>query len=346
MLKGIGAAALSGAVIGIGGVGNAAAAALPNEIVIEAESSTVRYSFEVSGRVEAGQYMDTDDTIVEGTIVDGAMDETSDVDDYRFSGTITSFEIQEGSATLTVNGERVDDPTGAGSDDPSGTTAEDRGDADGTGEYALVQGDSCVPVTPLSGDQPVEELYGYQLPADTWETELDVPDDGGPYYSATGLESLQRHDASVLFLYEGPDGLSLVVVHGKVGQSSEEGGSATFTVTGLPADGSWVVKDDQYFNRETGEPAPTNYDEWDVDGSTQTISWTWGQHGTDGGAFRGLGSDVEVTVEPAFNEEAERLGRNYPGEVIEWQLLSGDIEDPERTSLDMSTPITIRSGPC
>jgi hypothetical protein len=212
--------------------------------------------------------------------------------------------------------------------------------------YVLVQGDQCVPVAPLSGQVPVEEFYSYQLQSGNWEGQNGARDDGGPYFSSGGTRDLQRQDASLLFLYDGPDGLSLVLLHGSVDTSREGGGSATFAFTGLPTDGRWVVKDDFYIDPETTEPAPSNYDRWDVGGASQTISWTWAAEGTDGGAFRGLPGDLEVGIEPAFNDAAARLAKNYEGRILEWQVLSGDPANPDRYSLALDQPVTIRRGSC
>lgn len=214
------------------------------------------------------------------------------------------------------------------------------------GTYVLRQGDRCLPLVPLSGQVPVEEFYSYQLPDGVWDGANGARDDGGPYYSSAGTRDLQRPDASLLFLYDGPGGLSLVVVHGSVESSREGGGSATFAFTGLPTDGHWVVKDDYYLDPQTGQPAESNFDRWNVGGTDQTISWTWAADGTDGGAFRGLGTDFAVGIDPAFNGAARRLEQNYEGRVTDWHLLSGDLADPDRYSLALDQPVTIQPGSC
>lgn len=223
------------------------------------------------------------------------------------------------------------------------------GGTGGTGEYVVEQGGDCAPVTPLSGDVPVEEFYDYQLVAGEFDGENGASDDGGPYFGSPGTRSLQRADTSQLFLYRGPEGLSLVVLHGSLAESDRGGGSATFTISGLPEDGSWVVKDDYYLDPETGEPAPSNYDRWRTNGSPHAIAWTWGSDLTDGGAFRdldgALGGDG-VTVDPAFGDAAERLSYNYEGRVTDWQVLSGSVDSPDRLSLATDEPVTIRRGSC
>ncbi len=222
------------------------------------------------------------------------------------------------------------------------------GTVGGTGEFVVEQGGDCVPVTPLSGDLPVEAFYDYQLPAGKFEGTSGASDEGGPYFRSLGTEALQRADASLLFLYRGPKGLSLVVLHGSLDEGEHGGGSATFAISGLPADGSWVVQDDRYLDPETGEPAGTNYDRWRVVGSTHVVTWTWTADSTDGGAFRDVSSALDggVTVDPAFDDAAERLAHNYDGTVTDWQVLSGALDDPDRRSLALDEPVTIRKGSC
>ncbi|MFB6129340.1 MAG: hypothetical protein ABEJ28_00785 [Salinigranum sp.] len=196
------------------------------------------------------------------------------------------------------------------------------------GSFALTQADRCLSITPLAGDAPIEEFYG---------SGLDVRN-----YSATGAgtRALERPETSLLFLYDGPKGLSLVFVHDKYGDHSS-GGAVSFDITGLPPDGEWVVQDDKYDGK-------TNWDQWSRDGSESRVDWTWRGGRTDGGAFRGLGDDPDlaVTIDPAFNEKAALFGQHYDGHVTDWQVLSGDLESPERRSLGMDEPVTIARGSC
>lgn len=190
--------------------------------------------------------------------------------------------------------------------------------------YVLQQGDRCFPVTPLSGTQPVEEFYDYR------------GEDG--QYSAHGMMDLQRQDTSLLFLYEGPRGVSLVVVHDRY-RNWQAGGSVTFRFSGLPQGGQWVIRDDDY-------DADTNYDRWNVEGANGSVDWTWGEGRTDGGVFRGLSEGVDLRIDPAFNEEAALHGRYNQGRLSEWQVLSGSRRNPQRRSLDLSQPIRLFSGTC
>ena len=251
-------------------------------------------------------------------------------------------------------------------------------------EYSIVQEGRCVPLSPISGEVPVEEVYNYQMREGRWNGTAGASDDGGPYYASKGLEGILRENTSHLFLYDGPEGLSLVVIHGKPGASGGGngnaggggngnaggggngnagsngggggngnaggngggGGSATFTIAGLPEDGSWVVKDDFYLDPETGEQHASNFDVWRDGEEPQTIAWTWADRATDGGAFRDLGSDFEFEIAPGFNDDAMRLAKNYDGEVTEWQVLSGPTADLGRTSLALDAPVTVRATAC
>lgn len=221
------------------------------------------------------------------------------------------------------------------------------GAARGTDEFVVEQGGDCVPVTPLSGDEPVEAFYDYQLPEGKFAGTAGASDDGGPYFRSLGTEALQRPDTSQLFLYRGPEGLSLVVLHGSLAESDHGGGTATLTFSGL-GDGSWVVKDDYYLDPETGEQASSNHDRWRVVGSTRVVTWTWASDTTDGGAFRDVSDALDggVTVDPAFDDAAEELNFHHDGQVTDWHVLSGSADHPDRHSLALDRPVTIRRGTC
>ena len=201
--------------------------------------------------------------------------------------------------------------------------------------YAVRQGDQCTPITPLSGDEPVLEFYGYQSTFEDNPYTTSI----GPSFSSEGTLDLQVPETSLLFLYEDPGGnLSLVMVHGSR-EGGVDGGSASFDLSGLPADGRWAVKDDDY-------DSPNNEDTWTHGGTTAEIDWTWSRSATDGGAFSGLGDEFNVTIDPAFNGEAELFGVSNFGVVDNWTALSGDTERPDRTSLDLEENVTISTEPC
>ncbi|MFC7046317.1 hypothetical protein ACFQH6_13675 [Halobacteriaceae archaeon GCM10025711] len=64
------------------------------------------------------------------------------------------------------------------------------------------------------------------------------------------------------------------------------------------------------------------------------------------GAFRGLGSDVNITIDPGFNEDARLYGEYYTGEITGWEVLSGSLSNPDRTRLNMGQAVQITSGGC
>lgn len=212
------------------------------------------------------------------------------------------------------------------------------------GQYSLLQGERCEPIQPIRGRLPVESFYDYQLPEKYVSDENGASIGSTVRYSSAGTQEFQRPQTSIMFLYNGPSGLSLVIVHGDVEPS--EGGSVTFRLTGLPTDGKWVVKDDRYRNPDTGEIASSNYDHWQVDGSEHRIDWTWGSTGTDGGVFRSLGDEFELVIHPAFNEDAALYDEHYEGTVTDWEFLSGSVSLSKRIPLSLENPIQIRADNC
>ena len=277
--------------------------------------------------------------------------------------------------------------------------------ADDHRSYVLEQDGDCYPVVPLSGEDPVEAFYEWDL--------------AGRSYSSEGTRELQESETSLLFLYRGPEGLSLVVVH-DAADDGTPGGTVSFELQGVPADATWAVKDDLY-------DASTNVDTWEINGTeldatdenvtddynessetdtdpvenetagnetdgdanvtdagdvgtdfdanvtdagdvgtdsdsnetdsddnetadttrTDEIDWWWTTGRTDGGALRGLAvEDLELRVEPAFNDASELADKTNEGEVTSWELLSGNRDDPDRTELDLAEPLTLRTGSC
>ncbi|MCU4718607.1 hypothetical protein [Halapricum hydrolyticum] len=197
------------------------------------------------------------------------------------------------------------------------------------GTFVLEQGEECLPITPLRGDETAEDLYDWRK-AQT-------------QYSSAGTTDLQRDDTSILFLYRDPQGEHyLVVVHDRYDTdrsgSQYGGGSATFRFSG-PDSGQWVVTDDLY-------SGSANYDRWALDQDPQQIDWTWDDFRTDGGVYGPLGDSFEVTIDPAFNEDAALFDQHYGGQITDWQVLSGDRSDPDRTSISMDEPIRIHAGRC
>lgn len=231
-----------------------------------------------------------------------------------------------------------------------GTDADDGGDRHDAGVFSVAQGGDCVPVVPLVGDETVEELYDLRIPGQ-FDGDNGASDPGeGPYFQSNGTTDLQRDDVTITFLYLGPKGLSLVVVHDSgAAESDDSGGSVSWTLAGVPESAEWAVKDDLYLDPETGEKVDSNHDRWDVDGRTHTIDWTWGTAGTDGGALRTPDPTLDLTVRPAFNDAAALWGDHYAEDPIqEWHVLSfpEGRDAPERTRLALDEPTTVSAGPC
>lgn len=214
--------------------------------------------------------------------------------------------------------------------------------------YSVVQGDRCFPITPLRGDETVEQLYELHVPKRFTGDNGAIEGGTGPYYESLGTIDLQRPDTTISFLYEGPDGLSFVVVHDHVADDGPDGtgGSVTWTVTGLPSAGSWAVKDSLLIDPETGGLATVELDQWDVSGATHTIDWTWGRGSTDGGAFKGLGGEFSFTISPAFNEAAALWGIKNHGRITDWQFLSWSGGELTRHSVALDRAVTVQSGGC
>lgn len=204
--------------------------------------------------------------------------------------------------------------------------------ADSHEGYVVEQGDQCVPVAPVTqGSSTAEEFYGYSGYSSR--------------YSSQATEQYQADDTSILMLYEGPDGLSLVIVHDKWHQTQSEGtrgGTASFEVSNLPADGEWVAEDDNYAGQS---------DQFDHGETESELHWVWNDGRTDGAVYTGLGSSFAVEIDPRFNDEArlEPSTRFEDGTVTDWQLVTATEggEGFERVSLgSLSEPVTIRPGSC
>lgn len=207
---------------------------------------------------------------------------------------------------------------------------------DGEQTYVITQGDQEIEIVPVgNGTQTVEEFYDYRTP----ETH-DPPD---YLYSSYGTTEYQEDDTSVLMLYEGSDGLSLILLHDKL-QGDTRGGSITMQIDGLPEEGEWVIEDDTY--TDYGGPL----DSFDHDGTSSRMTWIWSEGRSDGGAFNGGldGEDWEITIEPYFNEDADYRYEDpsgYDGQVDDWKVISGDGESFTSTSLQsIDEPITITPG--
>ncbi|PSQ45217.1 hypothetical protein BRD15_12225 [Halobacteriales archaeon SW_6_65_15] len=193
--------------------------------------------------------------------------------------------------------------------------------------FVVEQGNQCYEVTPLSGSEDVVSFYDYR----------NIENSDGPdryTYSSYMPGHLTQADTSRLFLYDGPNGVSLVIIHNEL-DGSGSGSAATFQFSGLPGSGSWVVQDDDYADQD---------DRF----SRNRIDWMWYADRTDGAAFRNVDQQgTEITIHSAFDEQAA-LYDDYDrtGTTRAWQFLTGSLNSPSAVGLDMSRPVTVRTGNC
>ena len=239
---------------------------------------------------------------------------------------------------------------------------EEAGTATANGTFVAAQGEQCTEIQAFSGTETPREFYDYRLPIEN----NSYANATGQSYSAEGLADLQRANTSAVFLYQQvPDesdqitgplqpeepraedrSLSLVIVHGSLDNDSA-GGAVTFDITGLPEDGRWTVKDDEY-------DGPRSYDNWSADSGDTVVDWTWQGGSTDGGVYTGLDEDDNVTIRPAFNEEAALWQEYYDGRVDDWELLSNETSDAgaannssiTRIPLDKRVPLQLSGDDC
>ncbi|WP_433624790.1 hypothetical protein [Halomicrococcus sp. NG-SE-24] len=242
---------------------------------------------------------------------------------------------------VTVNRRRFLSATAASTVALGGLSTTQARQSDGS-KIVIEQDGKCIPLQPLSYEGlPVEQFYDYRTP-DTEPSSYK--------YASFGTQQLQRKNTSIMFLYDGPKGLSLVVIHDKL-HSTGSGGAVTFRLTRLPAKGKWVVKDDSYdgpTNRDTFDHS-INRDWEGKKTATSVINWTWQDGRADGGVYRGLGDEFEFKIHPAFNEKATLSSAGegpYEGKINKWEVLSGNVNNPTRTELKMQKPVTIKTGSC
>lgn len=180
--------------------------------------------------------------------------------------------------------------------------------------YVAKQGKLRYPLEPLSKDgETVREFYGYG--------------DGGGTSANPSTDVIGTADAARVFFYDGPVSNSLVFLNGGPGMS--HAGSVTLATSSFPtSDGEWAVKDD---------PAGVD-DDFSQWSNSRKLTWSWGPHETDGGAFwGGWSGDFGVTLKP----EAFRG-------VSSWRLLSTDGDattaDPNRYELSTAKPVKLKPG--
>jgi hypothetical protein len=182
-----------------------------------------------------------------------------------------------------------------------------------TRKITVEQGSDTYKMVPLSNGQTIENFYDYG------NAEINSP------------LPVAKSDTSRLFFWSGPSGLSLVSLQDEPRDGS--GAAVTLEFDGLPTgSGSWVVQDD---------PGSNSADSYGT-----TPDWTWTDDNTDGGAFRGGLTNTTITVTPKFNEQASKEPLT-PGQITDWEILSGRATDPNNGSLatDQSITITVPGDP-
>ena len=197
-------------------------------------------------------------------------------------------------------------------------------------DFAVRQGDRCTVVQPRgNGSQTVEEYYNYTINASQV----------GVLYGSVGTRDLHVNQTSQFFLYNGSDGVSLVLIHDAV--NGTYGGTVEMSFTGLPENSTWAVEDDNYPNRD---------DRFAKNGSEANASWVWERNRNDGGVISGFnGSFEQVTIDPAFNRESSQFpyadwrAPNESNILTEWFYRTGD---GGTETLDMNQSVTIEPGTC
>ncbi|MFC6725309.1 hypothetical protein ACFQE1_13205, partial [Halobium palmae] len=214
-----------------------------------------------------------------------------------------------------------------------GALAQESGNAPDDGStdtmYYVQQGNTCTPLETFGdGSTTVEEFYDYRIPE--LNDDGTVNDETYPQhdYSSYGTEAFQESQHSRLMVYEGAEGVSLVVINDELDDGNPAAANMTFEMSENSLD--WAVMDDDY----SGEPYGTPDDEF----ASDRVYWQWNGQRTDGGALRGLESEDSLTITPELSESIEGI-----------EFLSGSsADDYDVISLEESEFTVVRSteNPC
>ena len=174
------------------------------------------------------------------------------------------------------------------------------------GEYSYVvrQGGEQVRIEPIKSVLGVVDYYDY---------------DAESFQSA----NLALHETStiVMFLYEDTTTkmLSLFML---VGGPAGVGGTARVSMSGVPADAEFLVKDDEF----------DFFDTWKLTPPTAIVSWGWSEGKCDGMVLGPLAAefDLEIVIDPSSVSGIDAV-----------RFLSGDILSPDVTNLTLDDPILI-----
>lgn len=171
---------------------------------------------------------------------------------------------------------------------------------------------STICVEPVEADRSVAEYYGY---------------DREPSDSSSTPDGLEREDAIVTFLYRNTatGDLSLVCLNGDATASSDGGGRAPMTFTGVSGT-EWLVQDGQPGDG-FGDQDPYETAEGPL-GESESVIWGWDDSKTDGGAIGPLGESFDVGVVSDAEATVQDVTAAREG-LDSWLFVDGgDIEEP------------------
>ena len=178
--------------------------------------------------------------------------------------------------------------------------------AAGEGFFTVSQGEKRVQITPLESAAAAVDYYKFQ---------------NG--HSNTGLE---KADTAVLFLYRdtATGTVSLFVLLSGVAASTA--GTSSITLSGIPADATFLVKDDSDDFRDT----------WQITPPTGTFTNSWDAAKGDGAVIGPLGTSFELTLYP---DSTRWVG------ITEVTALSGSLPTPQVITLGLTDPIVFKATP-
>lgn len=217
-----------------------------------------------------------------------------------------------------------------------GALAQESGNAPDDGStdtmYYLQQGNTCTPLETFGdGSTTVEEFYDYRIPELNDDGEVNYDTYPEHDYSSYGTQAFQESQHSRLMVYEGAEGVSLVVVNDELDDGNPASANMTFEMSENSLD--WAVMDDDY---PSGSDSP--YGTPDDQFEQNRVYWQWNGERTDGGALRGFESEDSLTITPELSESIEGI-----------EFLSGSsADDYDVISLEESEFTIVRSAenPC
>ncbi|MDQ2053891.1 SipW-dependent-type signal peptide-containing protein [Halobellus sp. H-GB7] len=222
---------------------------------------------------------------------------------------VNAYPDSSGDGIQDLNGVRY---SGAGEIDPVFDAADIPACCDcADDEYYVTYGGESYCIEPLGdGSTSIEDFYDY--------------DDTSGVYSSLNDE-IQRENTTFVFLYEGSEGLSLVIVNDDR-ENTEGGSAASFTIEGAPGDTGWLVNDgngdDNWVVKDDTEgDTDAGFDQYQI----AEADWVWTNNRTDGGAIGSLADDFALRLSASLNAAAELYDSpaRGSGQIEEFVLLSG-----------------------